>query len=96
MVLRAEISFAENSDTDVACLAEDNQTIMSGKYSISRPTETRTVDSEKGLLYRFTVSVIDNDSGLVVREFEASDSDDVQAGLRAVDEMLAWLRDEAR
>ena len=53
------------------------------------------MDSQGRPVYHFRIAVIDDPMGEVVREFRASDLDEVRAALRAVDEMLCWLKDVA-
>ena len=43
-------------------------------------------------MHHFSVRVIDSETGQLVREFRATDLDDVRAALRAVDEMMDWLK----
>jgi hypothetical protein len=57
------------------------------RYEITRPIEKQSVN-ENGAVHEFGINVVDESTG-EVREFRAKDSDEVQASLRAVDEMLA-------
>jgi hypothetical protein len=63
-----------------------------GRYRISKPIETQSLDEGNQVVYRFQINVIDHESGKVVKEFTACDTDDCQAAFRAVDEMMMWLR----
>ena len=65
---------------------------MLSRYKVTMPTETSATDEQNRVVYHFSVRVIDSDSGELVREFRASDFDDVRAAFRAVDEMLLWLK----
>ena len=66
-----------------------------GRYKITQPIETSSIDSQGRPVYHFRVAVVDDPMGKVAREFRASDLDEVRAALRAVDEMLRWLKDVA-
>ena len=61
------------------------------RYQISRGSETTLRGDSNQLLYRFCITVTDTQTGQVT-EFSATDADNIQAGFRAVDEMLAWLK----
>jgi hypothetical protein len=77
-------------------LAKDLNLRMSvqtcGRYKVTQPTETTSLDDQNRRIYHFSVGVIDAHAGKIVREFKASDLDDARAALRAVDEMLGWLK----
>ena len=62
------------------------------RYEIGKPVETKSLDEKSRAIHEFTIGVIDRHTG-EVQKFTASDLDDVQAAHRAVDQMLAWLRD---
>ena len=66
-----------------------------GRYRITKPIETTSRDNEANPIYHFRIAVIDAPMGGVVREFGASDRDNVRAAFRAVDEMLHWLKNVA-
>lgn len=66
-----------------------------GRYTVTRPIETNSIDDQNRVIYHFSVTVIDNTMGQVVREFRASDLDDVRAAFRAVNEMMGWLKSAA-
>jgi hypothetical protein len=63
-----------------------------GRYKVTRPVETSSIDDQNRPIYHFRVGVVDDQMGEVVREFCASDLDSVRAAVRAVDEMLGWLK----
>jgi hypothetical protein len=63
-----------------------------GRYKVTRPIETSSIDDQNRPVYHFRVGVVDDQMGAVVREFSASDLDSVRAAFRAVDEMLVWLK----
>jgi len=66
-----------------------------GRYKVTRPIETTLIDDQNRVIYHFNVRVIDNTTGQVAREFQASDLDSVHAAFRAVDEMMGWLKSAA-
>ena len=63
-----------------------------GRYKITQPLETKSVDDQNRIVYNTSIGAIDEHTGQVVRGFEATDSSGVRAGLQAADRMLGWLK----
>ena len=64
-----------------------------GRYRITHGIETSSFDNEQQrMVHHFRIAVVESSTGQTVREFFVSDGDDVRAALRAVDEMMQWLK----